>query len=171
MKTFFNWKMITSGIVFGGLFCMGLIISPALVWSEASAEETLKWCEELAFTASREALEAKATGDYLQAQGALSLADEAGYLVAAISKTAQETGNRKLAWSAYNASNAVGAAIEQVSKTARYIASHDFNPEIIRAAKDLLELCNAKKEENRTHMEIALRPLLGIYESAEAYSR
>ena len=112
-----------------------------------------------------------ATCDYLQAQGALSLADEAGYLVAAISKIVQKTGDRKLAWSVYNTSNAVGAAIEQVSKTARYIAAHDFNPEIIRAAKDLLELSNAEKEENRRNMEIALMPILGIYESAEAYSR
>ncbi len=170
MKAYFNWRK-KFNIVFSALFCMTLIISPALVWSECSAEETLKWCEELAFTASQKALEAKATNDYLQAQGALSLADEAGYLVAEISKTAQKTDDQKLGWAAYNTSNIVGAAIEQVSITARSIAANNFNPEIIRAAKDLMELCEAEKDENRNNMKIALMPLLGVSESAEAYSR
>jgi hypothetical protein len=170
MKNSLYWSKVRLGLILFGLLCSAFIASSVLAESE-TPEETLVWCESLAIDASEMAFKAQVTCDYPTVHQALSLANEAAYLAAKMSSLAQDTANPRLALSAYNVCNQVKSANANVVKAAQYIATQSPNPDAVHAAKLLLEDCEVVQETNNVSMEIAIRPLLGIPEGAEAHSK
>ncbi len=146
------------------------IVSPVTAASE-TPEETLAWCASLAIDASEMALKAQMACDYPTAQIALNMADEAAYLVEKVSRLAHDTANPQLAWSAYNVCNQVAAAIANVIRAAKHIESHSLNSDDVHAADFLIDVCESAQKSNNVSMELALMPISGIPQGAEAHSK
>ncbi len=167
VTNFQGFKRMSIGVVLLSVIFTCSAISVA----DESSEETLARCETLAAEAYEMAFDAIATCDYHKAQHALGVVYDAAYLATQVSKEAQDTADTELAWKVYNSCNQVEAAIDNIVKAAKNIAIYSPHPDVIHAAKNLLDFCAASRKANSSIMEVAFITISGSPEKAEAYSK